>query len=118
MYNTPACVGICSNGVKKTIYTGINCGGLPDPVNGKVRISSSMLGGIALYTCSPGYDVVGEVRRECLCNSTWSGSKTVCQGLYNTHFHANIIVRCMWMVVTKLPFVHCIVHNWYAFFIL
>ena len=64
------------------ITTVVNCGGLCEPKNGNVLISGSTLGCMARYTCDPGYDVVGDVRRVCLENSTWSGSttETLCKG--------------------------------------
>ena len=63
-------------------------------MNGKVILSGSTLGCVARYTCNLGYNVIGDVKRECLQNSTWSGSNsTMCQGLY---------VMTQQSIVTKL----------------
>jgi hypothetical protein len=51
-------------------------------VNGTVLLSGSTLGCVAKYACAPGYDVVGDVKKECLHNSTWSGSNSsFCHGM-------------------------------------
>ena len=60
----------------------VNCGTLSNPSNGVVQfLSSSSAGGDVMYVCDPGYELVGNSGRECLCSSQWSGSEPVCQGI-------------------------------------
>ena len=52
----------------------MSCGDLSGPENGAVSIDS-----LATYSCNEGYDLVGNVTRECLGGS-WSGSSPQCKG--------------------------------------
>ena len=61
----------------------VRCGGLSDPSNGRVSISTDTPGGIATYTCNSGYALVGTERRSCQNNGQWSGRAPTCR-----------IVRC------------------------
>ena len=56
-----------------------DCGALPNPSNGKVILTGSLLGSSANYSCDPGYGIVGEAKVVCQSDGTWSGSP-LCQG--------------------------------------
>ena len=60
-------------------YTDIECTVLSNPDNGKVDADSTLFGDVAMYTCSIGYRLIGSDQRECLGNSTWSGTSPHCQ---------------------------------------
>ena len=63
-----------------SLYTfAVNCGPLSDPTNGKVTLTDTMFGSRAIYTCDPGYAIVGDNTRICEINGRWSGS-IFCQG--------------------------------------
>ena len=65
--------------------TVINCGGICDPDNGTVLISSSTEGGVATYFCDDGYELEENTSRECLPDGQWSGNEAVCKGIENLH---------------------------------
>ena len=73
------------------VITVINCGGICDPDNGTVLISSSTEGGVATYFCDDGYELEGNTSRECLPDGQWSGNETFCKGSYST-------LACHWYV--------------------
>ena len=58
--------------------TAVDCGPLLPPVNGDVSLSSTVFGGVATYSCSAGYILVGERTRECQATG-WSGEEPVCE---------------------------------------
>ena len=62
-----------------------NCGGICDPDNGTVLISSSTEGGVATYFCDDGYELEGNTSRECLPDGQWSGNEAVCKGIEHLH---------------------------------
>ena len=69
------------------LLTVIQCGGLANPMNGIVEISSSRAGGVVTYTCNAGYEVAGEAERMCLCTGQWSGTPASCQGMCTYKCH-------------------------------
>ena len=64
------------------VFIVINCGGLCDLEKGTVLISHSTIGGVATYTCKPGYELEGSNRRECMPNGEWSESEPNCKGIH------------------------------------
>ena len=56
----------------------VDCGGLPNPVNGQARLTEALLGSVATYTCNSGYVVVGNDTRECLPDGSWSEEEPKC----------------------------------------
>ena len=61
----------------------VRCGGLSNPSNGRVSISTDTPGGIATYSCNSGYELVGTERRTCQNDGQWSDRAPTCR-----------IVRC------------------------
>ncbi|CAI8044097.1 Sushi, nidogen and EGF-like domain-containing protein 1 [Geodia barretti] len=67
---------------------GVDCGDLPDPQNGKVKYTSTILNSLANYTCTADCDFM--LTRECLPDGSWSGKEPecpdiVCRGLEKCH---------------------------------
>ena len=57
-----------------------DCPALTEPAHGTVDVSTDrQIGDIANYTCIGGYDLTGDSTRNCLANSSWSGSEPTCQ---------------------------------------
>ena len=61
------------------LFIVVDCGDLPDPRNGDVKISKSTFGGVALHSCDTGYFLVGNVKRVCQANGKWSGAAPICK---------------------------------------
>ena len=55
------------------------CSGLLGPQFGEVNISSTDVGGLAQYSCLPGYVLSGDGTRTCLETGTWSGNPPTCE---------------------------------------
>lgn len=60
----------------------ISCGDLPSPPSGKKIGTQTTFGATAIFTCDPGFMLVGSVVRECLSSGLWSGTETRCLGEY------------------------------------
>ncbi|XP_029701072.1 CUB and sushi domain-containing protein 3 isoform X7 [Takifugu rubripes] len=56
----------------------ISCGELPSPPNGKKIGTQMSFGATAIFTCDPGFMLVGSHVRECLSSGLWSGTETRC----------------------------------------
>lgn len=56
----------------------VDCGPLPDPVNGVVQLTTTTLGSAAAYDCNPGFQVQGDTPRICLETAEWSGDAPIC----------------------------------------
>ena len=62
---------------------GIDCRTLTNPVNGQVDTSNgTTFGSIAIYNCSTGYNLYGNVSLTCGSDGTWSESPPTCEGKY------------------------------------
>lgn len=57
----------------------IDCGDLPDPQFGTVRLMATIFQSVAMYKCSDGYELEGEATRTCQSNAEWSGSAPTCR---------------------------------------
>ena len=58
----------------------VNCGTLPDPVNGKVsHTAGTTFGKKATYNCNRGYNLVGDSIHTCQATGVWSGSAPTCK---------------------------------------
>ncbi len=60
-----------------------NCDFLDNPLNGQVSFTSTSIGSIASYTCSPGFRLTGVNTRECLQERVWSGIEPICERTCN-----------------------------------
>ncbi len=70
-----------------------NCGDLTSVENGEVS-QTYPDGGVATYTCNPGYDIVsGDGQRTCQDNGQWTGTEPACMRMYqiSTMKHPYII---------------------------
>jgi CUB/sushi domain-containing protein len=57
----------------------IECGGLTAPPNGSVDVGDGTgFGATAVYTCNPGYDLLGVSSRACGADGLWTGSRPEC----------------------------------------
>ena len=45
---------------------------------------SFMSGTVATYSCTDGYELVGEEKRTCLVDGTWTGAEPYCVGMCHT----------------------------------
>ena len=61
------------------LYLVIDCGLLPDPLNGDVDFSSTTFLSKATYSCFEGYTLVGIETRTCQANGQWSEVPPFCQ---------------------------------------
>ena len=57
----------------------MNCGSLEAPENGAVSLDTTILGGLATYNCSVGYNLMGDEQRTCTTEGVWSGSDPECE---------------------------------------
>ncbi|XP_052796583.1 sushi, von Willebrand factor type A, EGF and pentraxin domain-containing protein 1-like isoform X2 [Mya arenaria] len=55
-----------------------HCEALEDPENGQVIATSTTYGSKAIYSCNPGYDLLGSRLVECIENEIWSDSTPIC----------------------------------------
>lgn len=58
-----------------------DCGPLTDPANGRVSVTSSLIGGTATYDCDPDFTLDGNAQRSCTTTG-WSGQDPVCRRKY------------------------------------
>ena len=73
-------MALCYSILLLFLSKGVDCGTLSDPANGWVsHPSGTTFGQIAIYSCDPGYSLIGESTRICQVNATWSGIATTCQ---------------------------------------
>jgi cysteine-rich repeat protein len=57
----------------------VDCGVLPPVINGSVSTpNGTTFGAAAAYTCSSGYQRVGDASRSCQADGSWSGAAPVC----------------------------------------
>ena len=61
------------------LSTAVDCGTLPNPVNGQVSTTGTTLGQTATYSCNTGYNLIGGSTRTCQATGAWSGSPPTCQ---------------------------------------
>ena len=60
--------------------TAVDCGTLVDPANGQVdHTAGTTFQQTATYSCSTGYNLVGDSIRTCIATGEWSGSEPVCE---------------------------------------
>ena len=70
--------------------TAIDCGNLTAPEGGRVTFTPGVvmtletgLDAVATYTCSVGYDLVGDTMRTCQANEQWDGTEPNCMRKLN-----------------------------------
>ena len=81
--------------------------------DGSVNTGLSVEGVIANYICDVGFELVGNVERECQSNGLWSGMNPACQGMslsmvitgYNIiTVTIIIIINLLWLYILELEF--------------
>ena len=51
---------------------------MDDPENGRVSLSGTTYNSVVTYSCSSGYDLIGNNTRTCLETGNWSGGESIC----------------------------------------
>ena len=59
-------------------YTAIDCGELQAPMNGQVTLTGTVFNSLAVYSCNPGFTLVGSAARTCMASGQWSGEAPTC----------------------------------------
>ncbi len=59
----------------------VQCAALSAPANGKVTVSSQLLGSTASYSCDGGFALGGDANRTCQANGAWSGTAPTCNAV-------------------------------------
>ena len=59
------------------------CPYLHDIYHGRVKVTGYEEGSYSIYQCDKGYHLLGDLIRECLEDSTWSGSDPKCLSKYD-----------------------------------
>ena len=62
-------------------FSTTECPDLPDIPNGSVVESGFTTGDTAIYSCGDGFELVGNMERVCMSDSTWSGAAPFCSSL-------------------------------------
>ena len=62
-----------------SLFYTVDCRGLSVPSSGQVRLTGTLLGSKATYTCDSGYILVGNDTRECLSSGRWSDEDPYCE---------------------------------------
>ena len=90
--------------------TVVVCGTLTNPVNGQVSdTAGTTFGQTATYSCSTGFNLVGDNTRTCQATGMWSGSAPTCQGTFMCIVKANI---CLCKVEDRgLDYLHMCVYT-------
>ncbi len=79
----------------------VTCPVVTNPANGGVLSLSRAVGGLATYTCNPGYTLSGSSRRVCLMSSG-----------VEMHLLANeVCLHCLWYFMLFYPLTHFIAHS-------
>ena len=89
LYCTPISLCLC---------VAIDCGPLPAPDDGSVRITSTRVGATATYQCNVGFTLEGQTTRTCLNTGKWSGEAPTCKRQGKTCFQLTVPVYIIWML--------------------
>ena len=55
------------------------CDILRDPIHGEVHQTGRYLGDRAIYTCTPGWEIVGAEERVCQATGLWTNQEPFCK---------------------------------------
>ena len=94
-----------------TLDSTVDCGSLPNPVNGHVTLSGTSLGSTAHYICNPLYGVVGSTSRVCQSNGTWSKEESYCSLLNVEVIVGAVIFTIMLFTFVSILFVLCCLYS-------
>ena len=56
----------------------LDCGTLPNPVDGTVSLPTTTYGSEATFSCDTGYTLSSTLPRSCQANGAWSGTSPTC----------------------------------------
>ena len=94
------CVSVCLINIDSLNSTGISCGRLSNPQNGKVfQQTPQVVGSVAVYSCNSGFILRGQRNRVCQIDGGYSGVAPTCEGkchsiyIYSPHSQAAGHVR-------------------------
>ncbi len=80
------CEGMCNYNYRYlcltviTLDTVVRCEELKSPDNGRVYLTNeTLVGSVAYYNCSHGYQISGNSARTCSGDGQWSGNATLCK---------------------------------------
>ena len=82
-----------------------DCGSLDNPQNGKVDATGTAFWDTAMYTCNPGFDLIGKSKRTCQENGQWSGVAPFCRCKY--YYSTIMIVSLFEIIFLQLLLVSC-----------
>jgi len=57
----------------------ISCSLLPSIDDGRVIVTSTVVGSTARYICNTGFELDGDASRTCQPNGEWSGQEPICK---------------------------------------
>ena len=80
MIGSSKTISLHSFDIRRIVHcnTLVDCGGLSGPLNGQVRLTGTLLGSMASFTCNSGHVLIGNHTRECLYDGTWSDEVPHC----------------------------------------
>ena len=81
-----------------TFFSAGQCPNLPNPSNGIVTLSGRNLGSTATYKCNDGYKLIGEDKRTCQNDATWSGREPSCKSKYFYRHWVIQMIDCLLVV--------------------
>ena len=58
--------------------TAVDCGPLANPTNGQVNLTGTIFRSTASYSCNEGFQLNGQITRECRSDGQWSGQAPTC----------------------------------------
>ena len=56
----------------------VDCGNVDQPIYGDVNAPETTFQAVATYSCISGYNLVGDSKRTCQVNGSWSGQIPQC----------------------------------------
>ena len=65
--------------ITKIIFLEKQCDILRDPIHGEVHQTGRYLGDRAIYTCTPGWEIVGAEERVCQATGLWTNQEPFCK---------------------------------------
>ena len=91
----------------------IDCGNLIVPEGGRVTFTPGVvmtletgLDAVGTYTCSEGYDLVGDSLRTCEANGQWDGGEPTCMGMCTFWRYTSVVIAAIFhycWVYGKVP---------------
>ncbi len=67
------------------VFAAVQCEDPGMPVNGQRVLNNLKYGGVANFSCTPGFKMVGHSSMRCLASGRWLGRVPTCEGAYSSH---------------------------------